>query len=315
MPSRSRCAKRSSTSAALATLRGTSANLTAALMYRRQRRPRAVGRRRAGRAAPPRALPARRPRPAARRNRADARCGGALDRRRKHRRGQRDHRTALGRAPRDDPRASRPLVRARAGGAPRPGLRAGAPGARRPGGTRTACASTSPPTPCRGLVGERRRSPSTRSSASWSTSRCGGGRPRGSALPSRRAGRAAVVASVSDDAEPERRLRSLEAIEERVRQLHGKIELVGDGGTEVRVTLPARRRRRQRERRPAIVRRDNGAGQAAILLSLVADRLHAARGRGRPAAGRSFEDDGRIGVAGRRLALPGDPRPCAYPSA
>ena len=49
-----------------------------------------------------------------------------------------------------------------------------------------------------------------------------------------------VEVSVSDDADPERRRRSLEAIEERVRQVHGKIDVsVGDGGTDVRVTLPA----------------------------------------------------------------------------
>jgi two-component system, NarL family, sensor kinase len=49
-----------------------------------------------------------------------------------------------------------------------------------------------------------------------------------------------VLATVADDAEPERRRRSLEAIEERTRQLHGSLEvLVGDSGTEIRVTLPA----------------------------------------------------------------------------
>ena len=49
-----------------------------------------------------------------------------------------------------------------------------------------------------------------------------------------------VETSVEDDAEPERRRRSFEAIEERVHQLHGAIDvLAGDGGgTEVRVTLP-----------------------------------------------------------------------------
>jgi two-component system, NarL family, sensor kinase len=48
-----------------------------------------------------------------------------------------------------------------------------------------------------------------------------------------------VKTSVADDAEPERRRRSFEAIEERVRQVHGKIEVVAaDEGTEVRVTLP-----------------------------------------------------------------------------
>ena len=50
----------------------------------------------------------------------------------------------------------------------------------------------------------------------------------------------------ADDAEPERRRRSFEAIEERVSQLHGEMELAeGDeGGTEVRVTLPSYTARR-----------------------------------------------------------------------
>jgi two-component system, NarL family, sensor kinase len=44
---------------------------------------------------------------------------------------------------------------------------------------------------------------------------------------------------VADDAEPERRRRSFEAIEERVKQLHGRIEVdVDDAGTRVVVTLP-----------------------------------------------------------------------------
>ena len=44
---------------------------------------------------------------------------------------------------------------------------------------------------------------------------------------------------VADDAEPERRMRSFEAIEERVKQLHGKIDVdVHDEGTRVVVTLP-----------------------------------------------------------------------------
>jgi signal transduction histidine kinase len=44
---------------------------------------------------------------------------------------------------------------------------------------------------------------------------------------------------VADNAEPERRRRSFEAIEERVKQLHGKIEVdVDDEGTRVVVTLP-----------------------------------------------------------------------------
>ena len=54
-----------------------------------------------------------------------------------------------------------------------------------------------------------------------------------------------VVAVVADDAEPERRRRSWEAIEERVRQLHGEVEVVsGEGGTEVRVTMPPHTARR-----------------------------------------------------------------------
>ena len=44
---------------------------------------------------------------------------------------------------------------------------------------------------------------------------------------------------VADNAEPERRMRSFEAIEERVKQLHGKIDVhVDDAGTRVVVTLP-----------------------------------------------------------------------------
>ena len=50
----------------------------------------------------------------------------------------------------------------------------------------------------------------------------------------------AVVATVVDDAEPERRRRSFEVIEERVRQLHGDVEVHARAdGTEIRVTLPA----------------------------------------------------------------------------
>jgi signal transduction histidine kinase len=44
---------------------------------------------------------------------------------------------------------------------------------------------------------------------------------------------------VTDNAEPERRRRSFETIEERVKQLHGKIDVdVDDEGTSVVVTLP-----------------------------------------------------------------------------
>jgi signal transduction histidine kinase len=49
-----------------------------------------------------------------------------------------------------------------------------------------------------------------------------------------------LVASVADDAEPERRLRSLEEIEERARHLQGTLEVHAlEGGTDIRVTLPA----------------------------------------------------------------------------
>ena len=49
-----------------------------------------------------------------------------------------------------------------------------------------------------------------------------------------------LLTVVADDAEPERRRRSFDAIEERVHQIHGEIELVADEtGTEVHVTMPA----------------------------------------------------------------------------
>jgi signal transduction histidine kinase len=49
-----------------------------------------------------------------------------------------------------------------------------------------------------------------------------------------------VDTCVSDNAEPERRMRSFEAVEERVRQLHGTIDVdVAEHRTTVRVSLPA----------------------------------------------------------------------------
>ncbi len=50
-----------------------------------------------------------------------------------------------------------------------------------------------------------------------------------------------VVAMVVDDAEPERRQRTFETVVERVRQLHGELEVVPAPGcgTEIRVSLPA----------------------------------------------------------------------------
>lgn len=49
-----------------------------------------------------------------------------------------------------------------------------------------------------------------------------------------------VETTIADDAEPERRRRSFEAIEERVKQLHGALEIDSgtDLGTRVVVTLP-----------------------------------------------------------------------------
>ena len=50
---------------------------------------------------------------------------------------------------------------------------------------------------------------------------------------------------VADDAEPERRRRSFEAVQERVKQLHGTIDVtVDDDGTRVVVTLPSYATRR-----------------------------------------------------------------------
>ena len=49
-----------------------------------------------------------------------------------------------------------------------------------------------------------------------------------------------LLTVIADDAEPERRRRSFDVIEERVHQMHGQIELVaGAAGTEVHVTMPA----------------------------------------------------------------------------
>jgi two-component system, NarL family, sensor kinase len=55
----------------------------------------------------------------------------------------------------------------------------------------------------------------------------------------RETGDGGLETCVTDNAEPERRRRSFEAIEERVKQLHGKIDVdVDDEGTSVVVTLP-----------------------------------------------------------------------------
>jgi len=54
-----------------------------------------------------------------------------------------------------------------------------------------------------------------------------------------------LLASVADNADPERRRRSLEPIEERVRALHGEVAVsTTEDGTEVKVTLPPHTTRR-----------------------------------------------------------------------
>ncbi len=71
------------------------------------------------------------------------------------------------------------------------------------------------------------------------------GPPKRIAITVVQAGDGELVATVSDDADPERRMRSLEEIEERARQLHGALQVTASGaGTEIRVTLPAHTARR-----------------------------------------------------------------------
>jgi signal transduction histidine kinase len=71
------------------------------------------------------------------------------------------------------------------------------------------------------------------------------GPPQTVELTLEEAGDGGLRASMVDDADPERRRRSLEGIEERVRQLHGTLEIrSAEGGTEVLVTLPAHTARR-----------------------------------------------------------------------
>jgi len=71
------------------------------------------------------------------------------------------------------------------------------------------------------------------------------GPPRAIAVSMSATSDGGVVTTVSDDAEPERRRRSFEAIDERVRQLHGSIDVAfEDGKTTVQVTLPSYATRR-----------------------------------------------------------------------
>jgi len=66
------------------------------------------------------------------------------------------------------------------------------------------------------------------------------GPPRNVAIGIDRLPDGGIETTVVDDAEPERRRRSLEAIEERVRQLHGTVAVSGEAGrgTTVVVRLP-----------------------------------------------------------------------------
>ena len=65
------------------------------------------------------------------------------------------------------------------------------------------------------------------------------GPPTTVSVTMRATGDGGLETCVADDAEPERRRRSFEAIEERVKQLHGTIDVdVGDEGTRVVVMLP-----------------------------------------------------------------------------
>ena len=124
-----------------------------------------------------------------------------------------------------------------------------------------------------------------------------------------------VVATVADDAEPERRRRSLEAIEERVVQLHGTLE-VQDGrrGTETRVSLPG-------AHSSTVVTietmaDENGHGTAATSCSSGRPRgTGCASAEGDPPpVGAELEDDGHELVVTKvgPSPLPGDSRPCAY---
>ena len=212
---------------------------------------------------------------------------------RRHRAGARDHRDGARAAPGDDPRAARPLVRARAGRAARPRVR---PGAARRSPTRRATRTASSST-----LDTRRRAGDSATTAQHRAlhdpARAGrpGGPPRPAAAGSRSTSpttpTAALVASVADDAEPERRRRSLEAIEERVRQLHGAVEIGRrDDGTEVRVDAAGAHRAALAAALATTHRRavdENGTGQRGYLLFVWSPSGYTLRERdGEPPRGR-----------------------------
>ena len=71
------------------------------------------------------------------------------------------------------------------------------------------------------------------------------GPPTRIAISVAQSGDGGLFASVADNADPERRMRSLEEIEERARELHGTLEVEpAGGGTTIRVRLPAHTARR-----------------------------------------------------------------------
>ena len=230
----------------------------------------------------------------------------------RRRRGPRDHRHRARAAAGDDPGAPRPVVRARAGRAPRSRVRAGAARACRPG-----CGSHEIAFDVdiarrgdRATAGSR----STRSCASCvdQAIRRGTDHVRIDVVAHVRR---RLVATVADDAEPERRRRSLEAIEERVSQLHGTLEV---------------RRCRRRHRDP---RRPPGAhrSQVVTIASMADENGHRDEatscfsGRrpatgcrsataSRPPVGAELDEDGH-GLVVTKVGpspLPGDSRPCAY---
>ena len=111
-----------------------------------------------------------------------------------------------------------------------------------------------------------------------------------------------IETCVADDAEPERRRRSFEAIEERVKQLHGTIDVdAATSGT--RVVGDAARR----TRRGARFRAD-GDGTATCSSSGRPPATRCARWTAScPQLGHEFDEDGRtlVDQQDRRLAAPG----------
>ena len=131
---------------------------------------------------------------------------------------------------------------------------------------------------------------------------------------SRRRGDGGLVASVADDADPERRMRSLEAIEERARQLHGTLEVEpADGGTDD--PRHAARPHGTAGSHRAMAEENGSSARSYLLFAWSPDRLRAPRARRRAAGGRR-------GARGRRpqlevvkigaSPLPGDSRRCVY---